>query len=170
VRLASRRARLDGSTRSHGSIASDETARLTTTRAFAGALGGLFGTLALYPIDTVKTRIQAESAARGNNSEADDDGNGFWCPQWVTKLARVFREEGAAGAYGGALAKSAHSLSSSFLYFLAFSALKRTYEERTGKKIGVGATLAAAAAGIWRHFASRRARSRRASASEARDE
>ena len=146
MRLASRRARLDGSTRSHGSIASDETARLTTTRAFAGALGGLFGTLALYPIDTVKTRIQAESAARGNNSEADDDGNGFWCPQWVTKLARVFREEGAAGAYGGALAKSAHSLSSSFLYFLAFSALKRTYEERTGKKIGGGAPLAAAAA------------------------
>ena len=49
----------------------------------------------------MKTRIQAESAARGNDSEADDDGNGFWCPQWVTKLARVFREEGAAGGVRG---------------------------------------------------------------------
>ena len=75
MRLASRRARLDGSTRSHGSIASDETARLTTTRAFAGALGGLFGTLALYPIDTVKTRIQAESAARGTKESAGRDAS-----------------------------------------------------------------------------------------------
>jgi len=69
-----------------------------------------------------------------------------WTPNWLGRLARVLRDEGAGGLYGGAVSKSMHSVSSSFLYFLAFSAFKRTYEERMKTKIGVGATLAAAAA------------------------
>lgn len=56
----------------------------------------------------------------------------------------MIKTEGIAALYSGASAKSVHSLSSSFLYFLAFTRLKRTYEEKFGKKIGVGATLVAA--------------------------
>jgi hypothetical protein len=58
---------------------------------------------------------------------------------------RIASDEGAAALYSGAAAKSLHSLSSSFLYFYAFSGFKRTYEERRGQKIGVAATLLAAA-------------------------
>ena len=49
----------------------------------------------------------------------------------------MLRDEGAGGLYGGAVSKSMHSVSSSFLYFLAFSAFKRTYEERMKTKISV---------------------------------
>ena len=56
----------------------------------------------------------------------------------------MIKTEGIAALYSGASAKSVHSLSSSFLYFLAFTRLKTTYEEKFGKKIGVGATLVAA--------------------------
>ena len=66
-------------------------------------------------------------------------------PKWLTRLWTIYSSEGVAAVYAGALAKSVHSVSSSFLYFLAFSALRRRYEEKTGGKIGVGATLAAAA-------------------------
>lgn len=104
-----------------------------------GALGGLASTLALYPIDTIKTRIQAETAAEARENGANDNGL-----SWLARLAAVVNTEGIAALYSGASAKSLHSLSSSFLYFLAFTRLKTTYEERFGRKIGVGATLAAA--------------------------
>jgi hypothetical protein len=66
-------------------------------------------------------------------------------PRWLQRLLRIASDEGAAALYSGAAAKSLHSLSSSFLYFYAFSGFKRTYEERRGQKIGVAATLLAAA-------------------------
>lgn len=87
--------------------------------------------------------VTVDDAPRGPNGLSNWER---WSPSWLRRLARVWRDEGAGALYGGAMSKSVHSVSSSFLYFLAFSAFKRTYEERTKTKIGVGATLAAAAA------------------------
>lgn len=55
------------------------------------------------------------------------------------------QKEGVSALFAGVGAKGVHSWTSSFLYFLAFSSLKRSWEARTGKKIGMGANLVVAA-------------------------
>lgn len=104
----------------------------------------------MYPIDVVKTRIQAESALGDEiKSELSRSSNGAEARAargWTRRMVAALRRDGAASLYVGAWSKTAHSISSSFLYFLAFSAMKRRYEERTGGKIGMGATLLVAAA------------------------
>ena len=101
----------------------------------------------------MKTRIQAESALGGEfKSELERLSNGADARAsrasrgWTKRMAAALRRDGAASLYVGAWSKTAHSISSSFLYFLAFSGMKRRYEERTGGKIGTGATLLVAAA------------------------
>ena len=54
-------------------------------------------------------------------------------------------KEGLSALFAGVGAKGAHSWISSFIYFLAFSSLKRSWESRTKKKIGMGANLIVAA-------------------------
>ena len=102
--------------------------------ALAGAIGGFAGAVAFYPLDTVKTRIQAAVERDGERRRT-----------WVEVFIALVEKEGAAALFAGVGAKGAHAMASSFLYFLAFSSLRRRYEARTGAKIGVGANLFIAA-------------------------
>ena len=90
--------------------------------------------MAFYPLDTVKTRIQAAVERDGERRRT-----------WVEVFIALVEKEGAAALFAGVGAKGAHAMASSFLYFLAFSSLRRRYEARTGAKIGVGANLFIAA-------------------------
>ena len=95
----------------------------------------------------MKTRIQAE----GETSSDERDGASasargrFRVPRWARALRDLMRSEGVDGVYRGAMGKTVHSIASSFLYFYAFSGMRREYEARTGRKIGTGATLLSAA-------------------------
>ena len=101
--------------------------------ALAGAIGGLAGAVAFYPLDTIKTRIQAAVDVEGQRRKT-----------WTEVFNDLVENEGPWALFAGVGAKGAHSMASSFLYFLAFSSLRRRVEARSGKKIGVAANLAIA--------------------------
>ena len=102
--------------------------------ALAGAFGGFAGAVVFYPLDTVKTRIQAAVENEKVHSRT-----------WFDVFSSLVQKEGLAALFAGVGAKGVHSLTSSFLYFLTFSALRRRVEAQTGAKIGVGANLLIAA-------------------------
>ena len=98
--------------------------------ALAGAIGGLAGAVTFYPLDTIKTRIQAEVDVEGQRRKT-----------WMEVFNDLVENEGPWALFAGVGAKGAHSMASSFLYFLAFSALRRRVEARSGRQIGVATNL-----------------------------
>ena len=98
--------------------------------ALAGAIGGLAGAVTFYPLDTIKTRIQAAVDVEGQRRKT-----------WIEVFNDLVENEGPWALYAGVGAKGAHSMASSFLYFLAFSALRRRVEARSGRQIGVATNL-----------------------------
>ena len=101
--------------------------------ALAGAIGGLAGAVTFYPLDTIKTRIQAAVDVEGQRRKT-----------WIEVFNDLVENEGPWALFAGVGAKGAHSMASSFLYFLAFSSLRRRVEARSGRQIGVTTNLAIA--------------------------
>jgi len=62
--------------------------------ALAGALGGCFSNAVVYPLDIVKTRIQA--ATVGSQEDGDKKKPGV-----VSLLMQILKEEGIVGYYKG---------------------------------------------------------------------
>ncbi|XRA98166.1 peroxisomal adenine nucleotide carrier [Pycnococcus provasolii] len=89
--------------------------------ACAGATGALVSTWALYPIDTLKTRLQAELGGSGALSYFDK---------------RLY-----AGLFNGIGMKSVQIVASSFTFFYTYEHLKALVEKRsTGKARKMSAT------------------------------
>eukprot|EP00850_Spirogloea_muscicola_P009878 SM000056S17996 [mRNA] locus=s56:562649:564485:- [translate_table: standard] len=107
------------------------------TEATAGAAGSLLSTTLLYPLDTCKTKFQAEAqhgASRKYRSMLD-----------------VLREAVAAGRlsslYQGLATKNAQAVAAGFVYFYVYSFIRRQYLLRSGRRtMGTGANLLVAAA------------------------
>ena len=104
----------------------------------------------LYPLDTVKTRIQAEQ----KKEEVKQSGVGLFRrsisgpllpPQKKPFLYQFYESvhrDGLLQLFSGVKPKFYHSMISSFVYFFAFSGLKRKVEERNpNQKISVGMSL-----------------------------
>ncbi|XP_010524877.1 PREDICTED: peroxisomal adenine nucleotide carrier 1-like [Tarenaya hassleriana] len=107
------------------------------SEATSGAIGSLLSTTILYPLDTCKSKYQAEAQARGQ--------------QKYRYLSDVLWEAVAKGQvmslYQGLGTKNLQSFISQFVYFYGYSYFKRLYTERTGSKsIGTKANLLIAAA------------------------
>ncbi|KAK2640453.1 hypothetical protein Ddye_028248 [Dipteronia dyeriana] len=107
------------------------------TEATSGAIGSLLSTTLLYPLDTCKTRYQAEARAHGQ--------------QKYRNLSDVFWEAISTGQvvslYQGLGTKNLQSFISQFVYFYGYSYFKRLYTEKSGSKsIGTSANLIIAAA------------------------
>jgi len=107
----------------------------------------------LYPLDTVKTRIQAEQTER---KEEVVRGGLFRRsissrePLLLSKKKKPFlfqfyesiHRDGVLQLFNGVKPKFYHALTSSFVYFFAFSGLKRKVEERNpNQKISIGMSL-----------------------------
>ncbi|KAF5189061.1 Peroxisomal adenine nucleotide carrier [Thalictrum thalictroides] len=110
------------------------------TEATSGAVGSLLSTTILYPLDTCKTKYQAEVRSLGQ--------------QRYKNLSDVLWEAIATGKvlslYQGLGTKNLQSFISSFLYFYGYSYFKRLYLVWSGNKsIGTKANLIiASAAGV----------------------
>ncbi|CAA7024695.1 unnamed protein product [Microthlaspi erraticum] len=110
------------------------------SEATSGAIGSLLSTTILYPLDTCKSKFQAEIRVRGQ--------------QKYRYLSDVFWEAISSGnvlsLYQGLGTKNLQSFISSFIYFYSYSYFKRLHSERIGSKsIGTKANLLiAAAAGV----------------------
>lgn len=107
------------------------------TEATSGAVGALLSTTILYPLDTCKTKYQAEARAHGQ--------------QKYRKLSDVLLEAISTGQvislYQGLGTKNLQSFISQFVYFYSYSYLKRLYIVKRGtKSIGTSANLVIAAA------------------------
>ncbi|KAJ6928795.1 peroxisomal adenine nucleotide carrier 1-like [Populus alba x Populus x berolinensis] len=109
----------------------------SVSEATSGAIGSLLSTTILYPLDTCKTKYQAEARAHGQ--------------QKYRKLTDVLWEaistRQVLSLYQGIGTKNLQSFISQFVYFYGYSYFKRLYMEKSGfKKIGTKANLIIAAA------------------------
>ncbi|KAK2969448.1 hypothetical protein RJ640_011345 [Escallonia rubra] len=105
--------------------------------ATSGAIGALVSTTILYPLDTCKTKYQAE--VRAHNQ------------QKYRKLSDVLWEaistHRVLSLYQGLGTKNLQSFISQFIYFYGYSFFKRLYVQKSGlKSIGTTANLFVAAA------------------------
>lgn len=95
--------------------------------ALAGALGGCFSNAVVYPLDTVKTRIQADSA-NGRSVR--------------TLLKRILKEEGIAGFYRGFCATMLNTFSMQYAYFFFYSLVRTSYLKRLAARRPAGSPVA----------------------------
>ncbi|OVA06673.1 Mitochondrial carrier protein [Macleaya cordata] len=107
------------------------------TEATSGAIGALLSTTILYPLDTCKTRYQAEVRSHGQ--------------QKYRNLSDVLWEavsnRQVLSLYQGLGTKNLQSFIAQFVYFYGYSYFKRLYLRKSGtKSIGTNANLIIAAA------------------------
>ncbi|ERN03098.1 hypothetical protein AMTRI_Chr02g220990 [Amborella trichopoda] len=107
------------------------------TEATSGAIGSLVSTTVLYPLDTCKTKYQADVQAAGH--------------QKYRNLSDVLWEAVSTrqilSLYQGLGTKNLQSFIAQFVYFYGYSYFKRLYLDKTGaKSIGTKANLVIAAA------------------------
>jgi len=95
--------------------------------ALAGALGGCFSNAVVYPLDTIKTRIQADSA-NGRSVRA--------------LLKRILKEEGIAGFYRGFCATMLNTFSMQYAYFFFYSLVRTSYLKRLAARRPAGSPAA----------------------------
>ncbi|KAH8117994.1 adenine nucleotide transporter [Phellopilus nigrolimitatus] len=95
--------------------------------ALAGALGGVFSNAIVYPLDTVKTRIQATSA-KGKERNLSV----------VALLLRILREDGISGFYNGFGASMLNTFSTQYAYFFFYSFVRGSYMKRLSNRLPKG--------------------------------
>lgn len=107
------------------------------SEATSGAIGSLLSTTILYPLDTCKTRYQAEARADGRQKYRN----------LSDVLWEAISNRQVLSLYQGLGTKNLQSFIAQFVYFYGYSYFKRLYLERSGsKKIGTKANLVIAAA------------------------
>ncbi|KAG8894725.1 ADP/ATP carrier protein [Tulasnella sp. 403] len=98
--------------------------------ALAGALGGVFSNAVVYPLDTVKTRIQAAEGKGKDKAKA--------LSVW-SSLFKILREEGFGGYYKGFGASMLNTFSLQYAYFFFYSFVRNTYTKRVTSTLPKGA-------------------------------
>ncbi|XVE89694.1 hypothetical protein DITRI_Ditri20bG0016500 [Diplodiscus trichospermus] len=107
------------------------------SEATSGAIGSLLSTTILYPLDTCKTKYQAEIQSHGRRKYRNPS-DVLW---EAISTRQVF------SLYQGLGTKNLQSFISQFIYFYGYSYFKRLYIEKSGSKsIGTKANLILAAA------------------------
>ncbi|XP_042010992.1 peroxisomal adenine nucleotide carrier 1-like isoform X2 [Salvia splendens] len=103
--------------------------------ATSGSVGALVSTTILYPLDTCKTRYQAENRAHHHQRNISD------------VLLEAISKGQVLSLYQGLGTKNLQSFISQFIYFYGYSFFKRLYlRESKSKSIGTAANLLIAAA------------------------
>lgn len=106
--------------------------------ATSGAVGALVSTTVFYPLDTCKTKFQAELQTQQGGHKYRNLSDVFW---------EAVRKRQILSLYQGLKTKNIQSFISQFVYFYGYSYFKRLYLEKSGaKSIGTKANLLVAAA------------------------
>ncbi|XP_068663711.1 peroxisomal adenine nucleotide carrier 1-like [Aristolochia californica] len=107
------------------------------SEATSGAVGALLSTTILYPLDTCKTKYQAEAQAQSQRKYRN-----------ITDvLWEAISTRQVLSLYQGLGTKNLQSFISQFIYFYGYSYFKRLYLEKSGSKsLGTKANLIVAAA------------------------
>lgn len=133
----------------------------------AGSLGGAFSASALYPLEVLKTKMQAESKSSAANSStpeatksenadqesnAEDDIELIEKPQsdsnnkkqsmtMIEYAKDMYAKDGITPFYAGIETSAFQSATEKALYFFAYTTLKNTYSLFTGSKKQMGAAV-----------------------------
>lgn len=106
------------------------------TEATAGAVGGLLSTTLLYPLDTCKTKYQAEAK----------EGKERKYSSMLDVLREAIGERRPLSLYQGLYTKNVQSLIAGFVYFYSYSYVRTKYLSfRKKTKMDTGANLVVAA-------------------------
>ncbi|KAL4249708.1 mitochondrial carrier family protein [Abortiporus biennis] len=97
--------------------------------AFAGALGGCFSNAVVYPLDVVKTRIQATSNVKGRRKEK---------LSIISIFLQILKEEGVSGLYRGFGATMLNTFSMQYAYFFFYSLVRTSYMKRLAARAPKG--------------------------------
>ncbi|OWM69839.1 peroxisomal adenine nucleotide carrier 1-like [Punica granatum] len=109
----------------------------SVSEATSGAIGALVSTTVLYPLDTCKTKYQAEIRT-GQQQKYRNISDVLW---------EAISTRQVLSLYQGLGTKNLQSFISQFIYFYGYSFFKRLYLKKSGKKsIGMKANLIIAAA------------------------
>ncbi|KAL6188733.1 hypothetical protein ACLB2K_040124 [Fragaria x ananassa] len=109
----------------------------SVAEATSGAIGALVSTTILYPLDTCKTKYQAEVRAQ-NQQKYRNISDVFW---------EAISSRQVLSLYQGLGTKNLQSFISQFIYFYGYSFFKRLYLKKSGNKtMGTKANLIVAAA------------------------
>ncbi|ORY90724.1 mitochondrial carrier domain-containing protein [Leucosporidium creatinivorum] len=113
--------------------------------ACAGALGGCVSNAVVYPLDTIKTRIQTEVSSSNTPSSTTPAAS---LPSALKRpgaprqlparkgisarqmLFRILKQQGVAGLYRGFGASMLNTFSMQFAYFYWYTIVRRTYLKR----------------------------------------
>lgn len=101
----------------------------SVTQASSGAVAAIVTTVALYPLDLIKTRL---------NNGVDEGGVPYAGPLDV--LQREYRKKGFLGLYRGIQVKLMQDVARSFSFFYVFTFLKEYVKRRKGP-LGFGDNL-----------------------------
>lgn len=87
--------------------------------AYAGSVSGAVSKIAVYPLDTVKRRLQAQAFVDANSAAASDGSQQFYRGMWDC-FVTIFRQEGWMSFYRGmvpSVLKTTISTSLSFAFY-----------------------------------------------------
>ncbi|KAI7954539.1 hypothetical protein MJO28_004939 [Puccinia striiformis f. sp. tritici] len=117
--------------------------------ALAGAIGGVISNAVVYPLDTIKTKIQAQTDEIDSCSSSERDSSNLPTPQLnrpnapnrlpapaagrisaFEVIVQVLKSHGIPGFYRGFLASMLNTFSMQFAYFYWYMVVRKTYTTR----------------------------------------
>ncbi|KAJ5164029.1 Mitochondrial substrate/solute carrier [Penicillium coprophilum] len=95
--------------------------------ATAGAVGAAISNVVVYPLNVIVARLQTQKQKSNDPSEkSDEDGNADEEYTGVVDAARkIYAQQGVAGFYPGLAQDTWKTVADSFLFFLAYSAIRQ---------------------------------------------
>ncbi|KAI3173135.1 hypothetical protein DTO046C5_3482 [Penicillium roqueforti] len=104
--------------------------------ATAGAVGAAISNVVVYPLNVIVARLQTQKQKDTNSSEKSEDNKNT--DEGYTSVAdaarKIYAQEGISGFYPGLAQDTWKTVADSFLFFLAYSALR---QKRIVARVGV---------------------------------
>ena len=109
--------------------------------AVSASSGGIAATVSLFPLDTIKTRMQARKAS------GSSDGGGV-----ADTVLGIMEDGGPMAFFAGVTPGAVQSAIEKFVYFYAYTIFKAAWKDATGEATGTISNLAIGYISEWCHL------------------
>ncbi|KAJ1966845.1 hypothetical protein IWQ62_002217 [Dispira parvispora] len=99
-------------------------------QALTGATSAALALLCVYPLDTIKTRLQVQTNKPTETKDLQPDGTPDSYVSVVDALKKIYSSEGIRGFYAGLGAGLLGQTSTNFAYFYWYSFIRKFYQRR----------------------------------------
>uniref|UniRef100_A0A6S8YJ66 ADP,ATP carrier protein n=1 Tax=Ditylum brightwellii TaxID=49249 RepID=A0A6S8YJ66_9STRA len=124
----------------------------------SASLGGAFSASALYPLEVLKTKMQAEPSSKKSTSGDGEDDKEEKPSGMIAYSKKMYAENGLAGFYSGIGTSAFQSSMEKALYFFAYTGMKNVYKMmkvlmgNDDGNIGTFANLVLGSMAEWAHL------------------